>query len=204
MSFLQYLLMSFLMVFASAANAQGTISTDTQFVSNYEKQAVVEWVINKTNNRASKEYAETIVSAVYTHAFINGVDPLIILGMITKESMFKKQAQSGYGAKGLMQVVPRYHKAALKGRDPFNIFANIEVGTQYVKYCLENRKTFVGAMNCYSGSAKGYSGSVQATHKEIKTAIILSLFQNQQEIKLPYNVEKPLIQKSKSTLFAGI
>lgn len=197
------LLMSFLMVFTflQVSHAKETIRDDF-FELSYEKQAIVNWIIQKTKGRASEDYARKVVDNVYYHANLNGVDPLIVLGMITKESMFKKMAASGYGARGLMQVVPRFHRASIKNRDIYDISVNIEVGTKVLKYCLTNRKTFKGAMNCYSGGAKGYSDYVIERHKEIKQVIVLNLFNNDRDINVTYDHKKPLIQQP--TFYASL
>lgn len=206
MQYVRNLLMSFLMVislfgFCTVAQAKETIRTDTHPIA-VEKQAVINWILEKTGNKVSPLQAKKIVDTVYTNSYKTGVDPLIVLGMITKESMFNHKAQSFYGAQGLMQVVPRYHRASLKKRSAFDIEANIEVGTTYIKYCLENRKTFTGAMNCYSGGAKNYGSFVIQKHTEIKRAIVLELFKNDKHINLAYNASKPIIQPV--TLIAGL
>lgn len=198
MRYVRNLLMSFLMVtlffgFATQANSKETIRTGIEYVE-IEKKAVVEWIIGKTKNKVTRAQASFIVDTVYLNSFKTGVDPLIILGMITKESMFNSKAQSFYGAQGLMQVVPRYHKKALNKRSAFDIRANIEVGSSYIKYCFENRKTFNGAMNCYSGGAKNYGSYVKERHKEIKQAIVLELFKNDKHVDVAYNSNKPIKQ----------
>jgi soluble lytic murein transglycosylase-like protein len=187
--------------FASTANSKETIRTDTTAID-LEKQAIVKWIVTKTKRRVSYNKAARIVNTVYKNSDKTGVDPLIILGMITKESMFNPNAQSFYGAQGLMQVVPRYHRAALKKRSAFDIDVNIEVGSAYIKYCFQNRKTFNGAMNCYSGGAKNYASYVKERHKELKQVIVLELFNNNKHINVAYNSDKPISQPF--TLIAGL
>lgn len=194
------LLMSFLMLtvifgFVQEAHSKEIIRDGTM-ATVVEKEAVVNWIINKTNNRASENYARRVVESVYKNSQETGVDPLIIIGMITKESMFKQNAKSFYGAQGLMQVVPRWHRKALNGRSAFHVETNIEVGTAYIKYCFENRKTFNGAMGCYSGGAKNYASFVKQKHKELKQVIVLALFESNQNINLAYNTNKPIQQST--------
>lgn len=206
MRYVRNLLMSFLMViglfgFASTASSKETIRIGTSAID-MEKEAIVNWIVTKTKTRVSYSQANKIVNTVYRNSDKTGVDPLIILGMITKESMFNHRAQSFYGAQGLMQVVPRYHKVALKKRSAFDIDANIEVGAAYIKYCFENRKTFNGAMNCYSGGAKNYASYVKEKHKELRQVIVLELFKNDKHIDVVYNSNKPISQPF--TLIAGL
>lgn len=206
MRYVRSLLMSFLMVisvfgFAATANSKEIIRTDTTAIE-IEKQAISKWIVTKTKNKVSYTQAFRIVDTVYNNSEKTGVDPLIILGMITKESMFNHRAQSFYGAQGLMQVVPRYHRKALNKRSAFDIKANIEVGTAYIKYCFENRKTFNGAMNCYSGGARNYASFVKQRHKELKEVIVLELFSNNKHVDVAYNANKPITQTF--TLVAGL
>ena len=65
------------------------------------------------------------------------VDPLLVLAVISVESRFNPAARSGYGATGLMQVVPRFHreKLAEHGGDKalLDPHVNVQVGTQILK-----------------------------------------------------------------------
>ena len=65
------------------------------------------------------------------------LDPLLVLAVISVESRFDPAARSGYGATGLMQVVPRFHreKLAEHGGDKalLDPRVNVQVGTQILK-----------------------------------------------------------------------
>ena len=193
-------LMSFLMVFQSHAEKIKTISDDTYLY--YEKEAVTNWIIKQTKEKVTNSYAKEIVNIVYKQSYETGIDPLMVIGIISKESMFRKTARSGYGAVGLMQVVPRFHQDKIKKRDIINRKVNIEVGMNILYNCLKSRKTVPGALNCYSGGAKNYSSYVQSRHNEIKTAIVLNLFENNKSINVNYTYNKPLIEKP--LMYAGI
>ncbi len=113
---------------------------------------VVEWVKNNTTNKASTDNASDIVFHTFNTSISTGIDPTIILAIMRTESGFRTNAKSGYGAKGLMQVVPRFHKDKLKGESPFNIQTSIRVGTQVLTDCLRKHKgSTYKALNCYSG-----------------------------------------------------
>lgn len=196
-------LMSFLMAVPALARDKDPIGD--MIAAIHEKQAVAQWVIQRTKNKVDYQYAIGIVNSVYEHAHKQGVDPLVVIGMISKESMFKPKAKSGYGAAGLMQVVPRFHQDKIKKRNIYNRDVNIEVGVKVLFDCLKNRKTVKGALNCYSGGAKGYAEYVQARHKEIKQAIVLGLFDNNQRINVDYAYHKPLREpRTANPLYAGI
>lgn len=116
------------------------------------KEKVVEWVKKNTTNKASTENASDIVYHTFNTSFTTGIDPTIILAIMRTESGFRTNAKSGYGAQGLMQVVPRFHKDKLKGESPFNIQTSIRVGTQVLTDCLRKHKgNSYKALNCYSG-----------------------------------------------------
>lgn len=112
--------------------------------------------IQKTNKKVSKSQASQIVDSVYLYSFQKGIHPHFVLGLIKAESSYNPKAKSSYGAKGLMQVVPRFHKDKLGSRNPYDIETNIEVGTTIIHQCLQKHQHNKDkALYCYSGGA-GY------------------------------------------------
>jgi soluble lytic murein transglycosylase-like protein len=99
------------------------------------------------------------------------LDPLLILAVIAVESRFNPLAESVMGAKGLMQVIPRYHSDKF---DPlggekvaFDPHANIVVGARILKEYLRRTGDVVDALQLYVGATSdenenGYSGKVMA------------------------------------------
>ncbi len=59
--------------------------------------------------QVSSEATNLIVSAAYITGRDTGVDPTLILAVMAIESRFNPFAESGMGAQGLMQVIPKYH-----------------------------------------------------------------------------------------------
>ena len=51
-----------------------------------------------------------MVGAAYRAAREVGLDPLLVLAVISVESRFNPIAESVMGAKGLMQIIPKYHR----------------------------------------------------------------------------------------------
>src|SRR5204863_439614 len=56
---------------------------------------------------------ERMVAAAFRAAREVGLDPLLVLAVISVESRFNPIAESVMGAKGLMQIIPRYHPVKL-------------------------------------------------------------------------------------------
>ena len=65
------------------------------------------------------------------------IDPPLIKAIIYAESSFDPRAVSRRGAQGLMQLMPATARE-LQVRDPFNPRENIDGGTRYMRYLLDN------------------------------------------------------------------
>lgn len=59
--------------------------------------------------RVSMEATVDLVSTAYAVGEQTGLDPLLIVAVMAVESRFNPIAESVAGAKGLMQVIPKYH-----------------------------------------------------------------------------------------------
>lgn len=147
-----------------------------------ERQIVTEYLASKY--KKSTQTIGNIVSYVYTHSVKYGLDPLLVLAVIEKESGFESTAQSTYGAVGLMQVVPKYHKdkieeatgsSVLAAKDSKNALiqpeTNIKVGTAVMADFIARTPNMSTALKQYSGSAKNYAERVFAYQKEMKKKI---------------------------------
>lgn len=58
--------------------------------------------------------ASLIVAKSVVESKKHQVDPFLVLALIGQESSFNKEAESDYGAQGVMQVVPRFHEKTMK------------------------------------------------------------------------------------------
>lgn len=113
------------------------------------------------------EAAARIVDAAYDAGRDAGLDPLLLLAVISVESRFNPFAQSSLGAKGLMQVIPRLHEdefAALGGDaavlDPE---ANVLVGARILRHYVEVGGTLEDGLQIYAGAI--WDGSAQYAQK---------------------------------------
>lgn len=87
-----------------------------------------------------------------------GVDPRFIHAVIQQESQYNTKAVSPAGAEGLMQMMPATaERFGLK--DPFDPKANVEAGTNYLKWLL---KRFDGDV---SKALAGYNAGEGAVDK---------------------------------------
>jgi soluble lytic murein transglycosylase-like protein len=70
-------------------------------------RALAEYVARRY--RVSQEETANIVALAYGAGHGLKIDPLLILAVISVESRFNPIAESVMGAKGLMQVIPKFH-----------------------------------------------------------------------------------------------
>ena len=132
------------------------------FIKSMDEQILAtDWVLLNGPPDMDEDKARSIVKQVYAQSYSDGMDPYLILAMIKQESNFKQYAKSKAGAKGLLQVLPKWHKARLAGRNPYAQNVSIEVGIDILKECFDrNQNNSKKAMKCYSGNAKDYHRKV--------------------------------------------
>jgi soluble lytic murein transglycosylase-like protein len=102
-----------------------------------------------------------------------GLDPLLIIAVMAVESSLNPIAESVAGAKGLMQVIPRYHNDKLRDfggeQAVFDPETNILVGAQILKEYLRRTGDLTTALQMYAGALADsnvvYTGRV-LTEKE--------------------------------------
>ena len=73
---------------------------------------------------------------IYRAAQKAGLDPRLVHAVIQQESRYQKQALSGAGAQGLMQLMPATAKR-FGCDDPHDAAANIKAGTKYLAWLLK-------------------------------------------------------------------
>ena len=176
----------------AVANPVGYL--DNQLIIQTEKQAIVQWIGDTTRGKVSEHKAKKIVDNVYAYAEKHEVDPVLVLAMMKNESTFNEKAVSREGARGLLQVIPKYHKDKLKGRNPHDVVVSIDAGIQVLKeYLADNGNNVRHALHKYSGGGgQRYIKKIAGTHKEISTAIIEYSFVNERPIAVKYSFNKPI------------
>jgi len=104
---------------------------------------------------------ERMVAAAQAAANEVGLDPLLVLAVISVESRFNPIAESGMGAKGLMQIIPKYHLDKLKevgGEDAvFDPESNIYIGARILQEYVHRTGTLEGGLQFYNGALRDNS-----------------------------------------------
>ncbi len=111
-------------------------------------------------------YPTAHIDAMYRHGAANDIDPLLALGLMRQESVYRQWALSPVGAMGLMQVMPRTggRVAALMG-DPHyspsdldDPSVNIRYGVWYLSQLMERfGGAFPLAVASYNGGPHNVS-----------------------------------------------
>ena len=136
--------------------------------------------------RVSAQVATNIVAKTHTVGAELKLDPMLILAVISVESRFNPIAESVMGAKGLMQVIPRYHteKFDLLGGEKvvFDPEANIMVGAKVLKEYIRRTGDLADALQMYVGATSeenenGYSAKVIAERDRLH--YVMRQYQNQ-------------------------
>lgn len=154
-----------------------------------DKEIIKEYLSAKYPTR-SKRNVEVIVEASYKEAAKRGLNPLLVIAMIEKESSLKHRVKNSYGAQGLMQVVPRWHpekmKAILHPDGLLDPETNIAVGTTILAEYLERTSGNLDkALKRYSGDARNYYKIVKSFKSDMKRALTTGNTNPEKRFKVP-------------------
>jgi len=127
--------------------------------------------------RVAVDATAEIVGATYRIGKDLGVDPFLILAVMAIESRMNPYAESGMGAVGLMQVIPKYHLdkfEELGGPEAvLNPVANIRVGALILKDAMQRFGGLESGLKAYSGATGddfGYASKVLAERDRLRAA----------------------------------
>ena len=130
--------------------------------------------------RVSSAMTTDVVAKAHTIGADVKLDPMLILAVIAVESRFNPVAESVMGAKGLMQVIPRFHSdkfGPLGGeRVAFDLQANIVVGAKILKEYIRRTGDLAGALQLYVGASSdenenGYTGKIIAERDRLNQVL---------------------------------
>jgi hypothetical protein len=106
--------------------------------------------------RVSQDMAYDLVQLAHTVGQQHGLDPLLIISIIAIESRFNPVAESLNGAKGLMQVIPKYHAAKLAEyggeKALFDPTVNVKIGSRILKDYIRLTGNLGVALQMYAGA----------------------------------------------------
>lgn len=129
--------------------------------------------------RIASDVTEQFVGAAYDAGQQVGLDPLLILAVVAVESRFNPIAESGMGAKGLMQVIPKHHQDKLVEHggegallDPL---INIPVGARILKEYIRRTGSLEAGLQFYNGAladpTSRYAQKVFAEKERLEQAL---------------------------------
>jgi len=133
--------------------AAGPIQPQAEPVD-HEQKALTEFIARRY--RVSEAAVATYVSTAYRVGAEYSVDPLLILAVMAIESRYNPVAESIVGAKGLMQVIPKYHAEKLVDHGGEHALlepeVNILVGTQILREYQRRFRDTETALQAYAGA----------------------------------------------------
>ena len=102
---------------------------------------------------------DVVKENIVKHSLEMGVDPALALSIAKKESGFKHELKSPYGAVGVFQVLPSTAKKI--GYNPYYLSENIKGGLTYYKMMYKkfgSVELALAAYNAGPGNVKKYGG----------------------------------------------
>ena len=135
------------------ADAPSQVSV-AEVILNGEQQAVAEFIAKRY--RVAQDAAGGFVALAYRAGAQFSVDPLLILAVMAIESSYNPIAQSVMGARGLMQVIPKYHPEKLEPHGGEQALleptVNILVGAQILREYQRRLGDTEAALQMYAGA----------------------------------------------------
>ena len=155
----------------------GTIQAGTPSPERLEQRAVTEFIAKRY--RVAQDAAAGFVAAAYRAGTEWKVDPLLILAVVAVESRYNPIAESNMGAKGLMQVIPKFHadKLAEHGGESalLDPHVNIQIGAQILREYLRRFGETETALQMYAGAFdepnSQYAGKVLAERARLEQMV---------------------------------
>lgn len=141
-----------------------------------EQRAVTEFIAKRY--RVAEDAIAGFVASAYRAGGQLKLDPLLILAVMAVESRYNPVAESNLGAKGLMQVIPKFHQDKLleHGGEPalLDPEVNIQVGAQILREYVGRFGEVETALQMYAGAFDipnyPYAGKVLAERARLAQA----------------------------------
>src|SRR3989442_410200 len=140
--------------FVPSTEVAGPIQARAETPVEREQRAVTEFIAKRY--RVSEGAVAGYVAAAYRAGEQHSVDPLLVLAVMAVESRYNPVAESVAGAKGLMQVIPKYHLDKLMDHGGEHVLlepeVNIQVGTQILREYQRRFRDTETALQVYAGA----------------------------------------------------
>jgi soluble lytic murein transglycosylase-like protein len=138
----------------AADEVSGPIKPAAETPLEREQRAVTEFIAKRY--RVAQDATAGFVAAAYQAGGEWKVDPLLILAVMAVESRYNPVAESNMGAKGLMQVIPKFHADKLVEHGGESALldpqVNIQVGAQILREYLRRFGETETALQMYAGA----------------------------------------------------
>jgi soluble lytic murein transglycosylase-like protein len=132
----------------------GTIQPGAASPTAREQRAVTEFIAKRY--RVAQDATAGFVATAYRVGGEWKVDPLLLLAVMAIESRYNPVAESNMGARGLMQVIPKFHaeKLAEHGGESalLDPHVNIQVGAQILREYMRRFGETETALQMYAGA----------------------------------------------------
>jgi soluble lytic murein transglycosylase-like protein len=140
--------------FSPAGGAQGRDAAVLNPTEETRYRALSEFVAKRY--RVSQDVAFDLVTLAHQEGNRLQLDPLLIIAVIAIESRFNPIAESVAGAKGLMQIIPKYHTDKLDEfggeQAVFDPATNIQVGSRILREYIRHTGNVGIALQMYAGA----------------------------------------------------
>lgn len=138
----------------AATVTAGSIGAPADAHLEHEQRVVTQYIARRY--RVSEVAVASFVDTAYRAGARHSLDPLLILAVMAVESRYNPVAKSDMGAKGLMQVIPRFHLEKLAGHGGelalLEPEINILVGAQILREYLNRFRDLETALQMYAGA----------------------------------------------------
>ncbi len=129
--------------------------------------------------RVASDATERLIGAAFEASGQVGIDPLLILAVMAVESRFNPIAESEFGAKGLMQVIPKFHLDKVEelggAQAMLNPMTNILIGARILKQYIRQTGSVESGLQVYNGAladtSNQYALKVIAEQERLRQAM---------------------------------
>ena len=182
---------------ATAETAAGVHPAGEPAAENTPHRALSEFLSKRY--KVSQAVTLDLVTIAHAAGQQIGVDPLLIIAVMAIESRFNPIAESVAGAKGLMQVIPKYHAAKFRefGGDKYAVFdpeTNILVGSKILKEYISRTGSVSTALQLYVGSSStdddSYFGKVMNEKQRLQQVIRKAVPPRRPDVEAALNGER--------------